>query len=72
MPETDTGPLTTSKMELAVTILNGSPYMLSLSNWPGDSRIYHLSPTLLLSCKISSISNKPLLLNQARFAPIIP
>ena len=25
MPETDPGPLPTSKMELAVTIINGSP-----------------------------------------------
>ena len=42
MSETDPGPLPTSKMELAVTIINGSPYMLSLLCWQGDSRIYHL------------------------------
>ena len=57
MPEADPGPLPTSKMKLAVAIINGSPIYVNLSYWTGDSQIYHLLPTLLLSCKIFSISN---------------
>ena len=47
----------TSKLELAATIINAPQSMSSLPYWLGDSRIYHLLPILLLSCKISSISN---------------
>ena len=57
MSETDLGPLQISKMELAVTIINGSPIYAKSPVWPGDSQIYHPLPTLLLFCKISSISN---------------
>ena len=61
MSETDPGSLSTSQMELAVTIINSPPppppSMPSLPYWPWDSRIYRLLPTLLLSCKISNISN---------------
>ena len=52
MTETDRGPLPTSKMELMPP-----PNTPSLSYWPGDSRMYHLLPILLLSFKISRISN---------------
>ena len=77
MSETDPGPLPTSKMELAVTIIKGSIYAKSpvlARRLPDLSSIIHI----LLFCKISSISNNSpqshisLLLNQARFAPIIP
>ena len=46
MSEIDTALLSTSKMELAVTKIDGSPYIPSLQYWPGDSWIYHLLPTL--------------------------
>ena len=36
---------------------NSPSYMPSLPYWPGDPSIYQLLPTLLLSCKISSISS---------------
>ena len=52
MSETDPGPLLTSKMEFMAP-----PYTPRLLYWPGDSRVYHLLPLLLLSWKISSISN---------------
>ena len=55
MSETDLDCLPTCKMELAVTIRAPSS-MLSLPHWPGGSR-YHLLPTLLLYCKLFSISN---------------
>ena len=55
--EADPDPLPTSKMELAVAIINGPPFMSNLPYLPGDSRICNLLPILLLSCKISSISN---------------
>ena len=41
MSGTDPGPLPTSKMELAVTIM-APPYMPSLPYWSGDARIYLL------------------------------
>ena len=50
MFETDRGRLQISRMELAVTIINGFP-------------IYVKSPVL---------ARRLLLLNQARFAPVIP
>ena len=49
MSETDLGPLLTSKMQLAITISNGSPP--TLSYWPGDQEFYHLLSALLLSVK---------------------
>ena len=52
MSETDVGPLPISKRELMAP-----QYKPSLLYWTGDSRIYQLLPILLLSCKISSISN---------------
>ena len=59
MYEKDPSPLPISKMELAVTIMTRQ-YMPSLPQWPGDSHIYHLLPTSLLSRKIPSIStNSP-------------
>ena len=58
MSETDPGPLPTSKIQLAVTIINGFPYTPRLPYRSGDHEFYHLLPTLLSSCKISSnISN---------------
>ena len=53
MSEEDPGPLSTSKMELAVTIINATPppppYIPGYPYWPRDFRIYHLLPTLLLN-----------------------
>ena len=51
MSEEDPGPLSTSKMELAVTIINAPPppYIPGYPYWPRDFRIYHLLPTLLLN-----------------------
>ena len=54
MSETDPRPLPTSKMALAVTI-NGSP--IYAKSPVLARRLPDLLPTLLLSCKISSISN---------------
>ena len=77
MYETDPGPLPTSKMQLAVTIINGSPMQVSrIGQETGSFIIYYphycyrvkspASAIILLSLFIS------LLLNQARFAPLIP
>ena len=57
MSETDPGPLPTSKIQLAVTVINGSPYAPTHPYSSGDHEFYHLLPTLLSSCKISSTSN---------------
>ena len=71
MSKTDPGALPTSKLDLAVTIINGSPIYpsrVSLQYCPQDFCIYHLLPTLLLSCKIASISNNsPLALTSLWF-----
>ena len=85
MSETDPGPLPISKMELAATIINGSPIYAKSTvlarRLPDLSStfIYHLyyphycysvkSPALAIILPASSVS---LLLNQARFAPVIP
>ena len=67
MSETDPGPLPTSKIVLAVAIINGSPYICQVSRIGQETPVFiiyiHLSSillTLLLSCKLSSISyNSP-------------
>ena len=56
MSETDRGRLPTSKVELAVTIINGSP-TYAKSPILAKRLPNHLLPTLLSSCKLSSISN---------------
>ena len=84
MSETNPGPLQESKIKFAVTRINGAFIYAKSPAFgqenPGFIIYIHLSsilPTLLLSCKICSISNNSvsyisLLLNQARFAPVIP
>ena len=49
MTETDLGHLPTYKIELALTIINGSPTYANSA--------FIIYNTLLLSCKFSSISN---------------
>ena len=56
MSQTNPSLLPTSKMDLAVTILKAPLYLPSLPYCLGDSQIYHLLTTLLLSVKSPALA----------------